>query len=614
MAPFAATGLQLAANLTLPTSVVTETAAFIGTRGSGKTYAAGVLGEEIAHHNQLVVLDPVGVWYGLRMTKDGKDLGVPIAVFGGDHGDVPLAPNAGEMVAAIVAARRINVVLDVSPFTLGEMHRFATEFATHLFQLKKSQRSPLHLILEEAHEFLPQQVGPREAEMVGAFKRIWKIGRNYGIGGTLVSQRPAEMNKGALNLTERMFCGRLKGPQDRKAIEGWAREQEADRSALDQLATLPNGELIHWTDKGVIRVRFREKKTFDASKTPETGDIMPTAMPMLGRGDLDVIRDSMAQFIDQAKANDPRTLRAKVAQLEAELAAVHRGHAKMIAAAPPAAPAKEIIVYRVPDQQPELLADIQRSVEVMEMEVGSLGQNIVACKSGLKSMAVLTERLQAALATASAPQRAEVLSRQPVIMRARHIGQTALRMTEALLSSGEYVESLATGLPKGALAILAVLAGSPVEGMTRRQMATQSGLKVSGGAYAKYLKVLKEGGYLTASGDRLVLTDLGRAHAGEVEIPRGRGALLSHWKQRLPAGAYDVLQLLVDNPAGLTRNECASLVPKPMKASGGGFAKYMGTLVTRGLVTKVPGMAPDPDNPGHPEKRVTLFRPAEMFA
>lgn len=596
--------LDLAANLTPPNTLVTETAAFIGTRGSGKTYAAGVLAEEIAYHNQLVVLDPVGVWYGLRLTKDGKALGVPIAVFGGDHADVPLAPSAGEMVAAIVAARRINVVLDVSPFTIGEMHRFSADFATHLFQLKKAQRSPLHLILEEAHEFLPQVVGPREAEMVGAFKRLWKIGRNYGIGGTLVSQRPAELNKGALNLTERMFCGRLKGPQDRKAIEGWARDQDADMDALDQLATLPNGELVHWTDKGVIRVRFREKRTFDASKTPEAGDITPTAMPMLGRGDLDIIRDSMASYIEEAKANNPRALRDKVRALEAELEAVHRGHAKVAAAAPPAK-TKELIVYRVPDRQPELLTEIGRAMEVIDLEVGTLAREIASAKSALGSLVKLTDQVNAALARAAGPQRVELERVLPMAGKFEDLDPRPLLASARVVNTPkDWPHANGAGgddkLPKGARAMLAALASSHVGSMTRRQIATLSGMKVTGGTFAKYLGILKGGNYLDVNGAQLQLTEKGRAAAGEVEIPLGRDELLAHWSSRLPAGAREMLNSIVlrGPPDGITRTEWAMGLSKPLEPSGGTFAKYLGILVTRGLV----------------EKRGTRFVPAEMFS
>ena len=65
--------LKIAADLSLPIEVVTEALAFLGRRGSGKTYAAQRLAEEMhRHHAQFVAVDPVGIWYGLRLAADGK--------------------------------------------------------------------------------------------------------------------------------------------------------------------------------------------------------------------------------------------------------------------------------------------------------------------------------------------------------------------------------------------------------------------------------------------------------------------------------------------------------------------------------------------------------------
>ncbi len=87
--------LHLAKDLSLPVDVATEALAWIGARGSGKTHGAGKLVELLVEAGvPVVVLDPVGVWYGLRLGKDGKGRGLSIPVFGGLHGDVPLEPTA----------------------------------------------------------------------------------------------------------------------------------------------------------------------------------------------------------------------------------------------------------------------------------------------------------------------------------------------------------------------------------------------------------------------------------------------------------------------------------------------------------------------------------------
>jgi hypothetical protein len=35
-------------------------------------------------------VDPLGVWWGLRLKADGKTVAFNVVIFGGPHGDLPL--------------------------------------------------------------------------------------------------------------------------------------------------------------------------------------------------------------------------------------------------------------------------------------------------------------------------------------------------------------------------------------------------------------------------------------------------------------------------------------------------------------------------------------------
>src|SRR5688572_16246807 len=98
-----ATSPEDGGTLTLnPRDAVTQRYGFIGTIGGGKTYAATKLAETMLDAGaQIVAIDPVGVWYGLRAAGKGKN-GAPgynIPVFGGLHGDVPIEIGAGALIA-----------------------------------------------------------------------------------------------------------------------------------------------------------------------------------------------------------------------------------------------------------------------------------------------------------------------------------------------------------------------------------------------------------------------------------------------------------------------------------------------------------------------------------
>src|SRR5436309_7649311 len=121
------TDLRIAADFSLPAEAVTQTFAILAKRGVGKTYCASVLVEELLKAGlHAVVVDPVGVWWGLRAAADGKRPGLPIVILGGDHGDVPLELTAGQVIADLVVDEGISAVLDLSLFRNGSLPRGAS--------------------------------------------------------------------------------------------------------------------------------------------------------------------------------------------------------------------------------------------------------------------------------------------------------------------------------------------------------------------------------------------------------------------------------------------------------------------------------------------------------
>ncbi len=80
----------------LPADRVWEKLAIIGISGAGKSYSAGVLVEQMLKNDRAVsIIDPVGIWFGLRSGADGRaEGGLPIAVYGGMHGDCPVLPES----------------------------------------------------------------------------------------------------------------------------------------------------------------------------------------------------------------------------------------------------------------------------------------------------------------------------------------------------------------------------------------------------------------------------------------------------------------------------------------------------------------------------------------
>ncbi len=132
--------LTIAPGFTMPADAVTQTIGIIAKRNAGKTHTGVVLTEEMLDVGaQVVVLDPLGVWWGLRSTIDGKGKGYAAVVFGGDHGDLPLTEEMGAQIANAIVDHRLSAVLDLSALTKSATRRFAAAFFEQLYQAKGAE-------------------------------------------------------------------------------------------------------------------------------------------------------------------------------------------------------------------------------------------------------------------------------------------------------------------------------------------------------------------------------------------------------------------------------------------------------------------------------------------
>ena len=174
--------IHLSPGLKLTLEVAGEAIGILATRGAGKSYASAVLIEELWDAGiQFAVLDPTGVYWGLRAAANGKDEGLPVIVLGGPHGDVPLEPTAGALIADLLVDTCQSLIIDLSDFpTKGAQTRFVTDFAERLYRRKARNRTSLHLIIDESDEFAPQKPMRDEARMVGAIEVIVRRGRSRG--------------------------------------------------------------------------------------------------------------------------------------------------------------------------------------------------------------------------------------------------------------------------------------------------------------------------------------------------------------------------------------------------------------------------------------------------
>lgn len=527
----------------LPLAAATETWAILGRRGSGKTHTATVLAEELhAAGVQIVVMDPLDVWWGLRVSKDGRSGGLPIYVAGGTHQDIPLTADAGRVLADTVVTHRLSIVLSTRHLSKTDQRRFAADFFERLYDRKAEPdyRTAVVVLVDEADEFVPQRLVPGSERCFGAVDRAVRRGRSSGIATVLISQRPQVINKDVLSQTEILIAHQLTGPQDRKALEAWIEaNDDANRGPefMGSLASLAKGEAWIWSPgllRVFARVQVRDRHTYDSSSTPKPG-AAAAAPKAFAPVDLETLKQDIAATIEQAKADDPRELRKRLAAAERENAELRKS-------------ASREKTVPIQPQQVEILTDGDRAL--LERLTGKFDEHNRAVREQLDRLLLEMEtRARSAFEQSAGQVRVSFQSSQEHI--AKELAEVGLQRVihgyELLKRLTPNVSAKGTDshLPPGEQAILKAAAMWPEQGVSRDQLGVLTGYKRS--SRDTYVARLLAKGLVAINHQAQVYaTEQGIAALGSdfEPLPTGRD-LYTWWMSRLPAGEAKVLDVLV---------------------------------------------------------------------
>lgn len=304
----------------LPRDSVAWLMAILAKRGAGKSYTAGVLMEELLKAKlPFACLDPVGIAWGLLSSADGlSESPYPVIVFGGSHAHIPIERDLGASVASMIFEHNLQaVVIDLTLLSKSAWRIFVRDFCRELYRRHREAKQVRHIILEEADEFIPQRLRPDMAEVYEAVERMFSLGRNFGLGGTIVSRRSAQVAKDVLTQVDVLFAMRTVGLQDRKAVLSTIEEslEEDQRQSYEQmrkdLPSLPNG--TGWAfapeQKMLTKVAFRERETFHAGATPGVDEEAIVAVEALP--DVAALRATFEELIAAAEDPDAPAPKAK---------------------------------------------------------------------------------------------------------------------------------------------------------------------------------------------------------------------------------------------------------------------------------------------------------------
>lgn len=522
--------IKISSALSLPLDVVTQTIAILAKRRAGKSYAMRRIVEQLfVAGQQIILVDPKGDQWGIRSSADGKGKGLPIIILGGEHGDVPLEANAGEIVAKLVVEDGVSTVLDISSFRKNEVAVFMTGFLENLYRLKAQEkyRTPMMLVIDEADAIAPQKPYKGEERMLGAAEDIVRRGGQRGIGCILVTQRSAVLNKNVLTQAQVLVALRTIAPQDLAAMNSWIDvhgTQEERKTLMESLPSLPTGDAWFWspgwpTEEGIFRrVHVLPIETFDSGATPKPGEMRKEPKTMADV-DLEALKRQMSSTIEKIKSDDPKALRRRISELERE---------------------KETILKTQPKQNP---------VKIERINVPTIGKRTLeGMKESERKMRKLAKVINEAVTVINAGIekfsseiiKAERLSmpQKPIIDRPEANRRVSVPVISLPKNDGEKT------IGSGERAILTAIAQFP-EGITNEHIAVLTGYKAT--SRRTYLQLLSQKGYVRRSGNNFAITKEGINELGSDFVPLPTGPdLQEHLKRTLPAGEARIFKVILE--------------------------------------------------------------------
>tara|TARA_B100001094_G_C18195950_1_gene810962 strand:- start:6873 stop:8099 length:1227 start_codon:yes stop_codon:yes gene_type:complete len=244
-----------------------------GKRGSGKSYTAGVMMEE---------LERLGLQY---VCFDALDAHGGLVELGGVERITPVRGESVNMVKLTNKLRETqkSLIINISEIPLEQQQSLISEYCETLLSTDMDGRG-LMTIFEECQDFVPQMGRP---ESFHGIVRLCKLGRSKGYGSALISQRPAAVSKEALSQASIYMVHNVINTKDINALKeqmSFGTDTSRIEKILDGIGASEPGEVVVYApeflkDEGYITVGRidRDRRTEHKGKNI---DVRPKSVTM----------------------------------------------------------------------------------------------------------------------------------------------------------------------------------------------------------------------------------------------------------------------------------------------------------------------------------------------
>jgi len=219
-----------------------------GKRGSGKSWTAGVMMEELNRLGlQFVCFDALNA-HGHLSELDGIET---------------IQPSRNESINMQKLINKLkkgnsSLVINLSQIPLDTQHKLVSEYCENMLETDFSGNGVM-TIFEECQDFVPQLGRPPSFNSI---VRLCKLGRAKGYGVTLISQRPAAVSKEALSQASIYMIHNVINTKDLEAVReqlSFGTDKNQIRKITDGINYASPGEMVCYApeffkDKGFIVV------------------------------------------------------------------------------------------------------------------------------------------------------------------------------------------------------------------------------------------------------------------------------------------------------------------------------------------------------------------------
>lgn len=269
-----------------------QSIAVVGTPGSGKSNTIARFLEQTRPYIPQHLLDIHNEYFGLAEKFDYLIVGknAPPDPDGIKPKSPPMHVEVGAGQAAQIAEfayrNRVSVIVQMLYMSPDERLEFAHAYCQKLWELNITATRPLIVLLEEAHNYIPQVIG--NSPILKDFARFSSEGRKFGFINLLVTQRTAKINKDILADCNSMFLHKVNISNDFAVYAGMTPYDKAEIKKIC-LAMRPGDVIVKaTTSKGIFfhQVQMLRRETFHGGSTP---GLEESPLPALRMADGDVL-------------------------------------------------------------------------------------------------------------------------------------------------------------------------------------------------------------------------------------------------------------------------------------------------------------------------------------